>query len=126
MDRRELELLADKYDDNSLWLKVGRFARRAGREVMEKVLVLHFCLKDPDTPRWARRVIMGALAYFVIPIDAIPDIAPFAGFVDDFGILAAALAMVVTHIKPEHRDLADDRLARWFGSDRKNDSHAPA
>jgi uncharacterized membrane protein YkvA (DUF1232 family) len=126
MDRRELELLADKYDEASLWRKVGRFARRAGREVIAKVLVLHFCLKDPDTPRWARRVIMGALAYFVIPIDAIPDIAPFAGFVDDFGILVVALAMVVTHIKPEHRELADDRLARWFGSDHKHDSHAPA
>jgi uncharacterized membrane protein YkvA (DUF1232 family) len=124
MDSRELENLATRFDEDSFWKKVGRFARRAGREVIEKVLVLYYCLQDPDTPKWARRVIMGALAYFVIPIDAIPDITPFAGFADDLGILVAAIAMVVTHIKPRHRDLADERLVQWFGSDEESRNHA--
>ena len=126
MDRAQLDRLAEKFDDDTFWKKVGRFARRAGREVIEKALVLYYCLRDPDTPKWARRVIMGALAYFVIPIDAIPDITPFAGFVDDFGILVAALAMVVTHIKPEHREMAVDKLANWFAADPEHDHHAPA
>ena len=122
MDSREH--LASRFDENSFWKKVGRFARRAGKEVIEKVLVLYYCLQDPDTPKWARRIIMGALAYFVIPIDAIPDITPFAGFADDFGTLVAAMAMVVTHIKPEHWEMADERLLHWSGRGHRTGTHA--
>lgn len=121
MDDRERE---KGFDEDSLWRKIRRFARRAGTEVIEKVLVLYYCLKDPDTPKWARRIITGALAYFVVPLDAVPDITPFAGFADDFGVLLAAIAMVVTHIKPEHREMADEKLLHWFGSDSAHRTHA--
>ncbi len=124
MDSREFEELAFRYDEDSFRKKLVRFARRAGRDVVEKVLILYFCLKDPDVPRWARRVIMGALAYFVLPIDAIPDITPFAGFADDFVVLVAAVGMVMTHIKPEHREMANDRLLQWFGAGHESDTHA--
>ncbi len=126
MDSRQLERLAARFDEDSFWRKIGRFARRAGHEVVQKVLVLHYCLRDPDTPRWARRVIMGALAYFVIPIDAVPDVTPIAGFTDDLGVLVAAIAMVVTHIKPEHRSMADARLAQWFGTARETGARSGA
>ena len=124
MDSRELEHFASRFDEDSFWKKVGRFARRAGKEVIERALVLYYCLQDPDTPKWARRIIMSALAYFVIPIDAIPDITPFAGFADDFGALVTAMAIVVTHIKPEHWEMADKRLLHWLGRDHGTGTHA--
>lgn len=124
MDSRQLEHLAARFDEDSVWGKIARYARRAGHEVVRKVLVLYYCLQDPDTPRWARRVIMGALAYFVIPINAVPDVTPMAGFTDDLGVLVAALAMVVSHIKPEHQSMADRRLVRWFGAARDAGTHA--
>lgn len=107
--------LADRFDDVSFWRKVARFARQAGERVIARALVLYYCLKDPDTPAWARRIIMGALAYFVFPIDAIPDIVPFAGFGDDLGVLAGALVMVLAHIKPEHKARAEEKIREWTG-----------
>jgi uncharacterized membrane protein YkvA (DUF1232 family) len=109
--------LADRFDEVSFWRKMARFARQAGEGVIAKALVLYYCLKDPDTPAWARRIIMGALAYFVFPVDAIPDIVPFAGFGDDLGVLIGALAMVLTHIKPEHRLQAEKKIHEWTGGD---------
>ena len=67
------------------------------------------CLEDPDTPQWACRVIKGALVYFVMPIDAIPDFIPFTGFADDLAVLVLAMALVVIHIKPEHRKMAEEK-----------------
>ncbi len=107
--------LADGFDEVSFWRKVARFARQAGERVMARALVLYYCLKDPDTPAWARRIIIGALAYFVFPVDAIPDIVPFAGFGDDLGVLIGAVAMVLTHIKPVHRARAEEKLREWTG-----------
>jgi uncharacterized membrane protein YkvA (DUF1232 family) len=56
--------------------------------------------------------LIGALAYFVLPFDAIPDMLPFLGFGDDAAVLVTALRMVATHMKPEHREAARRALAR--------------
>ena len=112
MDSRELEDLATRFDEDSFWKKVGRFVRRAGKPVIVKALVLYYCLQDPDTPQWACRIIMGALVYFVMPIDAIPDFIPFTGFADDFAVLVLAMALVVMHIKTEHTRMAEET---WEG-----------
>lgn len=108
-----------EYSDKSFWEKVKGFAVKAGKEVIEKALVLYYCLQDPDTPRWARAVIMGALGYFIVPLDAVPDFTPITGFVDDLGALAAALAIVVAHVKPEHGEKACHKMTEWFGADRQ-------
>lgn len=104
-----------KYSEVSLWRKLGRYAVTAGREAVEKVLILYEALKDRDTPKWAKGVIIGALGYFISPLDAIPDVIPFSGYADDLGALAAAIAIVSAHIKKEHVTNARERLKRWFG-----------
>ena len=109
------EAHAEAFGDASFRRKLAGYARVAGRVVVERALVLYHCLRDPDTPTWAKSVIAGALGYFVLPLDAIPDFAPFVGYGDDLGALAAALAAVAFYVKPEHRDRARRALARWFG-----------
>ncbi|MFQ5477895.1 MAG: YkvA family protein [Candidatus Binatia bacterium] len=104
-----------EYSDDSFWQKVKRFALAAGKEVVERALILYYCLQDADTPKWAKGVVVGALGYFIVPLDAIPDFTPVAGYSDDLGALAAALAMVAAHIKPEHRAKAAAKLETWFG-----------
>jgi uncharacterized membrane protein YkvA (DUF1232 family) len=111
------EDFSDAYSDGALWKKIGRFALRAGRQLIEKILTLYFCLRDSDTPTWAKAVILSALAYFILPLDAIPDAIPGAGLTDDAGYMAAALAMVAAHVKPEHRERARENLKTWFGTD---------
>ena len=102
------------YSRESFREKVAAFAPAAGKEVIRKALTLYRCLRDPDTPTWARARIVGALGYFIFPLDAIPDVVPLTGFSDDLGVLALALATVAFHIKPEHKRQAQEKLAGWF------------
>ena len=106
---------ARRYSDKSFWRKVQRFAGAAGKEVISKALLLYYCYSDPDTPKWVKGVILGALGYFIAPIDAIPDAIPVVGFADDLGALAAAAAVVAAHLKKAHGDAAKKKLAAWFG-----------
>lgn len=108
---------AERYGERLFRGKLRRFAQAAGRELVERALVLYYCLRDPDTPAWAKRVVAGALGYFVVPLDAIPDLTPVVGFSDDLGAIAAALATVALYVKKEHRARARSALARWFGGD---------
>lgn len=103
------------YSERSFWWKLGKYALVAGRQVVEKALILYYCLRDPDTPLWAKGVIIGALGYFISPIDAIPDFIPVIGYSDDLAVLVAAIAMVAMHIKKAHREAAEQKLEDWFG-----------
>ena len=106
-----------EYSDDSFWEKVRKFALKAGREVLEKALILYYCLQDPDTPARAKAVIVGALGYFIWPLDAIPDLTPVVGFVDDLGALALAIMIVAAHVKKDHKLKAEEKLQIWFGKE---------
>jgi uncharacterized membrane protein YkvA (DUF1232 family) len=60
-------------------------------------------------------VLVGALAYFVLPADVIPDILPVVGYTDDAAVLAAAIKLVASHVTPAHREAARRALARMRG-----------
>ena len=107
--------MADKnYSDAGFWQKLNTFARKAGRELVEKSLQLYYAAESPDTPTWARGVVFAALAYFVAPIDAIPDVTPGIGFADDLCVLIGAVSAVAAHITPEVKRQAADKLTEWF------------
>ncbi|MBE7464253.1 MAG: DUF1232 domain-containing protein [Planctomycetes bacterium] len=105
---------AKHYSEEGFWDTVYKFAIKAGQQVIEKALMLYFALADPDTPAWARGIIISALGYFIFPLDVVPDVVPVVGYSDDLLVLAAALAVVAFHIKPEHRDKAAQKLKEWF------------
>lgn len=85
-----------------------RTARRAAGQVpfVEDLVAAYYCALDPATPTRARAMLMGALGYFVLPTDLIPDVLLGFGFTDDASVLIAVIAMVSTHIKDEHRQEA--------------------
>ena len=109
--------MAEDFNEQDFWSKVSRFAKTAGREVIEKCLWLYYAAQAPGTPAWAKSVIYGALAYFVLPLDAIPDVIPVAGFTDDLGALVAAVGAVAMFIDDDVRERAALKLQDWFGSD---------
>ena len=86
--------------------------RRAARSVpfIDEVVAAYFCAMDPQTPVRVRMTLLGALGYFVLPTDAIPDFLLLFGFTDDVAILTAAIATVRGHITPAHRKAAKDAL----------------
>ncbi len=102
------------YSENGFAIKLAKNALNAGKEVIEKSLYMHEALKDEDTPKWAKTTIIGALGYLISPIDAIPDLAPVVGYVDDLGVLAGAFATVAVHVKETHIAKAKERMNQWF------------
>jgi len=104
-----------KYSEIGFWTKLGRFALAAGREVVEKALWLYYAAQRPETPVWAKTVVFGALAYFISPVDAIPDVVPVLGYSDDLATLAAAVSTVAAYIDDTVKAKAAERLRRWFG-----------
>ena len=106
---------SEHFDEISFWGKLRNFALSAGRRVVKLALTLYFCFRDPETPMRAKALIASALGYFILPLDAIPDLTPVVGFADDLGALMVAAAVVAAHIKPEHRRQAEEKLREWFG-----------
>jgi len=102
------------YNEDDFWKKIGRFAKKAGIKVVYLALKLFYATKSPATPAWARAAIYGALGYFILPVDLVPDLIP-GGYCDDLGVLIAALATVSTHITPKEEMAARQKLGDWFG-----------
>lgn len=102
------------YSDSTFWDKVKGHAKSAGEEVLTPALKMYYAALDSDTPAWAKTTIYSALGYFILPIDAVPDLVPAVGYADDLSLLAGAFAIVAAHIKDKHVKEAKATLARWF------------
>jgi uncharacterized membrane protein YkvA (DUF1232 family) len=92
------------------WRKLKRLA--ANLPFAQDLLTAHYCAFDRQTPLHVKAALLGALAYFVLPDDLIPDSIPGLGFTDDAAVLAAAMKLFSSHIKPEHREAAGRALER--------------
>ncbi|MFN3858735.1 MAG: YkvA family protein [Caulobacter sp.] len=86
------------------WPKVRKVAAKV--PFIDDVLAVWWCARDPETPIAAKGMMMAALAYFVLPTDAIPDVLAGVGFTDDAAVIAALLAVVGKNIKDRHRAAA--------------------
>jgi uncharacterized membrane protein YkvA (DUF1232 family) len=78
----------------------------------EDIAAAFYCAVDPLTPNRVKVVLMGAIAYFVLPADMVPDLLIGVGFTDDATVLATALGVVGAHIKERHRRAARERLGK--------------
>jgi len=102
------------YSESGFREKLQRYARVAGSQVIERALQLYYAAQSPETPTWARTVAYGALAYFVLPTDTIPDIVPLAGYTDDLGVLALAIGTIATRVTPEIKTRAHEKMLGLF------------
>ena len=91
------------------WAKLKRTAARS--PFARDMVAAYYCALDPATPFRAKAVLVGALAYFILPFDIIPDFIIGLGYTDDAAALALAIKMVADNLKPEHREAADRALA---------------
>ncbi|MDR0926305.1 MAG: DUF1232 domain-containing protein [Ignavibacteria bacterium] len=114
MDELSHENYVDAYSDDGFWHKLTGHYKKAGIKLVELAISMYYAMRDNDTPKWATTIIVGALGYFILPVDIIPDFVPIAGFTDDFMMLSVALAAVGLHIKNEHKDKAKDKVIRLF------------
>ena len=92
------------------WRKAARVAARL--PFADDLLAAYYCAFDHATPLPVKAALVGALAYFLLPFDFMPDVLPLLGFTDDAAVLLTALRMVAGNMRPEHRDAARATLAR--------------
>ncbi len=88
-------------------------ARRAASKVpmMDEVVAAYYCAMDPATPTRVRGILLAALAYFILPLDFVPDFLMFVGFSDDVAVLTAAISAVRSNITDAHREAAREALS---------------
>jgi uncharacterized membrane protein YkvA (DUF1232 family) len=92
------------------WIKLKQVVAKL--PFAEDLLAAYYCAFDRETPRHVQAALLGAIAYFILPFDFVPDMLPILGFTDDAAVLATAIRMVSSHITSEHREAARAALKR--------------
>jgi uncharacterized membrane protein YkvA (DUF1232 family) len=93
------------------WPKVRRVAAKI--PFAKQLLSVWFSARDEETPLRVKGMMLAALAYFVLPADALPDVLTGIGYTDDAAVLFALLNLVGSHVKPKHKQAASDTLDRF-------------
>lgn len=92
-----------------------RFAGVIGREALLKAFQLYYVMQKPELPAKVKTIIMGALAYLVLPVDVVPDLLPVVGYTDDVAVLAYALLQALPYIDDEVNAKAEQMVQKIFG-----------
>ncbi|GGE26522.1 hypothetical protein GCM10011391_01050 [Pullulanibacillus camelliae] len=108
----------EKYVKKGFWKKTRRLIGKI--PFVTDVVALYYCAMDKHTPLWAKGVAFGALAYFIVPTDALPDVMPVLGYTDDASAVAAAIAYLGKYVTKEHRQKAKAALIKGDGVDNSN------
>jgi uncharacterized membrane protein YkvA (DUF1232 family) len=103
------------YSNDGLWDKIAKVAKAAGVKVVYAALLLYYASMSPNISMADKAKIFGALGYFILPIDLIPDAIPVAGYTDDLAALVWALKTIWNNITPDIQEQAYERLTSWFG-----------
>src|SRR5262245_21811631 len=100
--------------ERDFWQKLKATCRKI--PFIDDLTAVYYCAMDPATPLQVKAILFGALAYFVLPFDLVPDFVALLGFADDAAVLYAAVRAVLPHIKPAHRARAKEALDRLLQS----------
>ncbi|HET6159698.1 MAG TPA: YkvA family protein [Dongiaceae bacterium] len=100
--------------ERDFWQKLKATCRKI--PFIDDLTAIYYCAMDPATPLQVKAILFGALAYFVVPFDLVPDFIAVFGFADDAAVLYAAVRAVLPHIKPEHREHAKEALDKLLQS----------
>lgn len=102
-----------KADEASVRAGFWRTFRKAASQIpfAEDVVAAYYCALDPQTPSRSRAILLGALAYFIMPVDTIPDMLALIGFSDDVAVLTLAVATIRSNMTEAHRLAARKALA---------------
>lgn len=114
----EVQKYGTYYSDNRFWKKVERVAKKVGATVLLPVFTLYYMLQDDKVSLQHKAYIVGALGYFILPIDLIPDgILPIIGFTDDIAVMTLVLKLVNDGVTPEIKARANARVAEITGTE---------
>ena len=104
-----------QYSEEKFWSKVTTVAKKAGIKVIYMALLLYYALDSTSLSVKDRALIIGALGYFILPLDLVSDLMPAIGFLDDAAILLAIVKLLIVGIDNKVVALAKGKLSQWFG-----------
>lgn len=111
----DIEKYAPHYSEEKLTAKIAKVVKKLSIKVLYGILVLFYALNSPNISLKDKARIYGALGYFILPIDLIPDALPLAGYADDWAALLYVIKQVMEQITPETKHRAKSQLHEWFG-----------
>ena len=89
-----------------------KFAVKGSTKIIYMVLLLFYAYRREEVPRWAKKAIIGAIAYLISPLDAIPDLTPFIGMTDDIAVLSISLVTIASYVNTEVKQKAKSQLGQ--------------
>ena len=105
------------WSEKAFFSKLPRTARKLGRAGLRQALRLYYVLKRKDLPGKTRVMIYGALGYFILPTDILPDVLPILGFTDDLGLLAAVFMAAAQYRDADVNAKAEAKVVEWLGAE---------
>lgn len=107
-------------EDNERIVRTGFFRKAKdnirGLHFLENAIALYYVALDKNVSIVAKSIALGALAYFINPVDVIPDFIPFSGFIDDAAIIATAISILASSITETHKSMAREKLQKIMGT----------
>ena len=122
--KQQIDKFAKSYNNAEFFKKITAVAKKAGTKLVYAALLLYYASLDKNIPIKDRALIIGALGYFILPVDFIPDALPL-GFTDDMAALTYVLKTVWGNLTPEVHQRARHRLEEWFGPVSDSDLRIP-
>ena len=104
------------YNESSFWSKIASIAKKSGKKLIYIAFLLYYTLSSNNITKTDRAIIIGALGYFIFPLDIIPDYIPFFGYTDDLSILLYAYRRVKANLNDDIRNQAKSKMSNFFGN----------
>lgn len=87
-----------KFVEENLWEKLERVGKKIS--FARDILALVNYMRDPLVSWHRKAIVVAGLIYFISPIDAIPDISPLIGYMDDLGVITALMKFLGSELTP--------------------------
>ena len=111
----EIPSYESHYDDNKFWDKVKKIAKKVGDAVLRPVLTLYYILQDGNINMKNKALIIGALGYFILPVDIIPDFIVVLGYTDDLAVIFILLKQLQDCNTPEIQEKVELKISELLG-----------
>ena len=106
------------FTDSKFWEKMKEVAKKVGLKVTSYALILYYVLQKDEVPLKDKIIITGALGYFILPVDLIPDFIPIAGYTDDVAGMLFSIKKCMNYVDDEIKEKVSAKLVSWFNVER--------
>ena len=112
------KIFLNYFTDSKFWEKMKEVAKKVGLKVTSYALILYYVLQKDEVPLKDKIIITGALGYFILPVDLIPDFIPIAGYTDDVAGMLFAIKKCMNYVDDEIKEKVSAKLISWFNVER--------